>query len=303
LANDARTGSKPAIRIERKKSARPEIQKRIGIMNSKLISAISIMVAGIVFLGGCAQYEVAPLPSESSGSSTQDLPSPESNIPAETNNALPSTQEVNAQEGEPSIEKTWISPGKVTIGNFYPGARAEWPLLIHNGNDGQRSEDKSVITEPGETSVAVPLNGFPVDTSSDSFLVTSPTDNSLSPVSYSTVDHTLLVKGFKPDATTIITISYVSKAQFSVYYREPDHLYEGYENAPSGSNEWVIIADKTPVIMPQTTQEIMVALSIPEDYEGEFPPQWEFWIGVTDTSQEGMIQAELCSRWLINMSV
>lgn len=29
----------------------------------------------------------------------------------------------------------WIKPGKVKIENFYPGARAEYPVTIHNGND------------------------------------------------------------------------------------------------------------------------------------------------------------------------
>ena len=78
-------------------------------------------------------------------------------------------------------------------------------------------------------------------------------------------------------------------------------MYEDYKDAPSGANDWVIIADRSPVIMPQTTQEVMIVLNIPEDYDGDCPYQWEFWIGVTDTSQEGMIQAELCSRWLVNM--
>lgn len=32
-------------------------------------------------------------------------------------------------------DRTWISPGKVQIGNFHAGAQAEWPLTIHNGND------------------------------------------------------------------------------------------------------------------------------------------------------------------------
>ena len=35
----------------------------------------------------------------------------------------------------PLVDRTWISPGKVQVGNFYPGARAEWTLLVHNGND------------------------------------------------------------------------------------------------------------------------------------------------------------------------
>lgn len=36
--------------------------------------------------------------------------------------------------GEPPIDQTWISPAKVEIANFYPGARAEWELQVHNGN-------------------------------------------------------------------------------------------------------------------------------------------------------------------------
>ncbi|MBA7571641.1 hypothetical protein ES708_13407 [subsurface metagenome] len=40
-------------------------------------------------------------------------------------------------------DKTWISPGKVEVGNFYPGARAEYKISIHNGSD-----------EPAEFSVS-----------------------------------------------------------------------------------------------------------------------------------------------------
>jgi len=40
-------------------------------------------------------------------------------------------------------DKTWISPGKVEVGNFYPGARAEYRISIHNGSD-----------EPAEFSVS-----------------------------------------------------------------------------------------------------------------------------------------------------
>ena len=36
---------------------------------------------------------------------------------------------------EPPITSTWLSPAKVIVGNFYPGARAEWPITIHNGNN------------------------------------------------------------------------------------------------------------------------------------------------------------------------
>ena len=49
--------------------------------------------------------------------------------------AQPSIPSAEPVEPPPELyDKTWISPGKVMVGNFYPGARAEWPLTIHNGN-------------------------------------------------------------------------------------------------------------------------------------------------------------------------
>ncbi len=33
-------------------------------------------------------------------------------------------------------DKTWISPAKVEVGNFHPGARAEYIISLHNGSDG-----------------------------------------------------------------------------------------------------------------------------------------------------------------------
>ena len=45
---------------------------------------------------------------------------------------------VIGEEGSPPPElydKMWISPGKVEVGNFYPGARVEYMLTIHNGKD------------------------------------------------------------------------------------------------------------------------------------------------------------------------
>ena len=51
---------------------------------------------------------------------------------------------VEAPEPPPELyDKTWISPAKVEVGNFYPGARAEYMIGIHNGSD-----------EPAEFSVS-----------------------------------------------------------------------------------------------------------------------------------------------------
>ena len=114
----------------------------------------------------------------------------------------------------------------MNIGNFYPGARAEYPLLVHNGKD--------------------------------------------------------------------------TAASFSVGYRYPDHVGEGYTKPLLEAQDWVIIADATPVLLPKETREILIVLAMPGD-AAVFAPKWEFWISVKDTEQVGMVQTELCSRWLVSM--
>ena len=144
----------------------------------------------------------------------------------ETDNAAQPPAVVMSKE--PPGDMTWISPGKVQIGNFYPGARAEWPVQIHNGKD-------------------------------------------------------------------VETI-------FSVKYRQPDYVGEGYAMPPDEAQDWVIIVDSTPVLAPKETKDILTVLAMPK--EGEAPPKWEFWISVMDTGAvKGMtgIHTELCTRWLVNM--
>lgn len=123
-------------------------------------------------------------------------------------------------------DKTWISPGKVEVGNFHPGARAEWPLTIHNGN-----------AEP---------------------------------------------------------------ARFEVRYREPSQCEEGYVKAPGIVQDWVLIADPTPLLEGYETREVLIAVVMPEDAESP-APNWEFWIVTKDVTQAGMVQTELASRWLVSM--
>jgi hypothetical protein len=133
---------------------------------------------------------------------------------------------VQTPEPPPELyDKTWISPGKVEVGNFYPGARAEYPLTIHNGKD-----------EP---------------------------------------------------------------AEFSVTYRQPDNVGEGYAIAPSAAQSWVIIADPAPVVVAKETRDVLIAVVMPKGTKA--PPKWEFWIAVKDVTQTGMVQTELACRWLVEM--
>ena len=130
-------------------------------------------------------------------------------------------------EAPPELyDKIWISPGKVEVGNFHPGARAEWPLTIHNGSE-----------EP---------------------------------------------------------------AKFEVGFKLPGTVDEGFVVAPEIVQDWVIIADPTPVLDAFETREVLIVLEMPEDAESP-GLKWEFWIAVRDVSQTGMVQIELASRWLISM--
>ena len=179
---------------------------------------IGLLLAGLLLACGCTQTYTPPVntPSElppSNNNTTTPLPS----TPSDGTTILPD---------EPPIDRTWISPGKVMVGNFYPGARAEWNLLVHNGKDTQ--------------------------------------------------------------------------ASFVIAYRYPDHVGEGYVKPTTEAQDWVIIADSTPVLAPKETREILIALEMPKDAisPGKL---WEFWISVKDQTQTGMITTELCSRWCVSM--
>ena len=129
------------------------------------------------------------------------------------------------QPGPELYDEVWISPGKVNVGHFYPGARAEYPLTIHNGND-------------------------------------QPTE-------------------------------------FSITYRVATGTDEEFVVAPDEAEDWVIIADATPVLAAKETKEVLIALEMPEDATA--PEKWEFRVVVKDASQTGMVQTELACRWLVTM--
>jgi hypothetical protein len=69
----------------------------------------------------------------------------------------PSSTVVQPLEPPPELyDKTWISPGKVEVGNFFPGARAEYPITIHNGND-EPAEFSVTFQVPGNTASTAKL--------------------------------------------------------------------------------------------------------------------------------------------------
>lgn len=188
-----------------------------------------VLLAGLLL--GCPAY-VSPLvePPVLPESPTAEPPvSPSSPTMPDAVNPPPqppTNGSTVAFDKPPPDDMNWISPGKVIVTNFYPGARAEYPITIHNGGD--------------------------------------------------------------------------TSASFAVTYRYPDHVGDGYVKPIDEVQDWVIVVDTTPLFAPRETRDILVTLEMPENAE-VFAAQWEFWISVIDASQSGVVQTELCVRWLVTM--
>lgn len=93
-------------------------------MKGKL-KLIGILLIGVLLLVGCSQPEVTPP-------------------------YIPPVDDTPFTNDAPPMDRTWISPAKVLIGNFYPGARVEWALSVHNGNDAE-AEFAVIYREPDYT--------------------------------------------------------------------------------------------------------------------------------------------------------
>jgi hypothetical protein len=200
-------------------------------------------------------------------------------------------------EPTPPYDKTWISPGKVEIDNYYSGCQAEWNLTIHNGNVKDYVDTKMVNTSAGKTEALIPLKAR-LHGDLNGIKITSSINEDLVAKSYITENQSLLISGFKPDITRQLTLTYPRYTEYSLYCRAPDNPIEGYTGV--FNTEWIVISDQSPVMGPGETRDIMVALNTTKDTQ--LPDnKWEFWIGVKEIGSESTITIELCSRWLVTM--
>lgn len=110
-----------------------------------------------------------------------------------------------------------------------------------------------------------------------------------------------LVPGTIVQGTVTICNNSNEPTSFSVKYRYPDFTKDGYVKASSDAPTWISISDALPMVAAHSYKTITISILVPENVEvpGE---KWEFWIGVIDQGQTGMIKAELCQRWLVTMS-
>lgn len=90
-------------------------------------------------------------------------------------------------------------------------------------------------------------------------------------------------------------------ANFTVDYRHPDEPLEGYSKAPSDARGWVWISHRRPELDPYETLMVTIRLGMPTSGGNLTASKWEFWLGVIDQSQTGLVQTELASRVLVTM--
>ena len=90
-------------------------------------------------------------------------------------------------------------------------------------------------------------------------------------------------------------------ANFTVDYRVPDWVEEGYSRPTSEVRDWVWISNRRPEIPAHGTLRVTIRLGMPS-YATPPGDKWEFWIGVIDQSQTGWLMTELANRWLVTMA-
>ena len=89
----------------------------------------------------------------------------------------------------------------------------------------------------------------------------------------------------------------IGSTPFSIVYRYPDNVVDGYDYPPQDCANWVTLSETNPILSSRETKEIIVTLNIPEGVS--FPSKMEFWISIKDDSQTELIRTELCIRWLV----
>lgn len=147
--------------------------------------------------------------------------------------------------------------------------------------------------------------GPPGNTSNGGNNVTPPNDNDEPPPSGSNwiSPGKIFVENYEPGEKVTLEIEVHNgnsvPTEFSVDFRYPDHVGEGYSK-PAGVSDWVKVKEKFPVIGARETYTAIIWLHMPSD---DVSPgdKWEFWIGVKDKSQTGMVITELAVRVLVTM--
>jgi len=269
------------------------------LKNITVILVVSMLLLGIV---GCTSKIEVPIytPTDTTPTDTTiTLP------PVNPSDGDVKTVPFNTQSDSDTevrlMNQVWVSPAEVKIGNFYSGARAEWNIRLHNGNDASpQIEMQSVVSGIDETSGEIKIKKPLANGDITGVIITSDNRNDeLVVKSYDPKTKSLFIEGLLPDALRVITVNYTAWTEFFVSYMVSDTIREGCSIAPIKAKDWVIIEDSSPVLAPKETREIMIVLDIPQD--AVVPDKtWEFWTVAGEVSTEA-VQTQLATRWLVNM--
>ena len=105
-----------------------------------------------------------------------------------------------------------------------------------------------------------------------------------------------LYKGAEADYTLRIHNGGDSDTVFDVNPRQADATM--YEKLPQDCIDWVTMPQYSVYIPAKSTYDMPIMVKIVKD-AGMKGKTYEVWISVIDKGQKGMIQTELCSRWII----
>ena len=115
-----------------------------------LLLGILVSVSAVLSVVGCSSGAPATEPPQA----VAPPPEPLTSVPATEPPTI-----VKPAEGQLSFSATpemeeledvnWVSPGKVSVENLYPGATAEYPITVHNGGD-ETAEFAIVVRQPDQ---------------------------------------------------------------------------------------------------------------------------------------------------------
>ncbi len=202
------------------------------------------------------------------------------------------------------IDKIWVYPSEVKVGNFYPGARAEYTIKVHNDYS-IMSEQKQVTTESvdipdaqGFISVPIPIRQELHDGSIANVLslVSSCAGDVLKITGYDKGKNTIQIDGFAPMSTRIISVSYISDSLFTLQYEKPSEK-------EIDVSSMVVIMEPKFVLGPHETKEILVALDMPKDAKIDVK-QFQFRVVASKGVKTGggmSMEAAMAITWTVTM--
>jgi len=105
-----------------------------------------------------------------------------------------------------------------------------------------------------------------------------------------------LYKGSQAEYSMRIHNGGKSATIFQVTSRQPDGIRD--DKLPLDCMDWVQISQGAIYVPAKSTVEVPIVVKMLKDTDMR-GKSYEFWVSVINNAQKGMVQTELCSRWII----